>query len=114
MNVSGEESRNPKGYGLGGDPWREMTTLGEPDAVKVARPVRRGESRNLHIVGGIVVKHPEDKQGTRLLPNRTFAQIVTSGQLQPRWGEQALATQQVLDALLCSARQDSSDVAVGG
>jgi predicted dehydrogenase len=45
---------------------------------------------------------------------RTFAQIVTSGQLQPRWGEQALATQQVLDALLCSARQDSSDVAVGG
>ncbi|SRR5579883_784713 len=45
---------------------------------------------------------------------RTFAQIVTSGQLQPRWGEQALATQQVLDALLYSARQDSSWVAVGG
>ncbi len=45
---------------------------------------------------------------------RTFAQIVTSGQLQARWGGQALATQQVLDALLCSARQDSSIVAVGG
>ena len=45
---------------------------------------------------------------------RTFAQIVTSGQLQPRWGEQALATQQVLDALLSSARQDGSPVAVGG
>jgi predicted dehydrogenase len=45
---------------------------------------------------------------------RTFAQIVTSGQLQPRWGEQALATQQVLDALLCSARQESSIMAVGG
>jgi predicted dehydrogenase len=43
---------------------------------------------------------------------RTFAQIVLSGQLQPRWGEQALATQQVLDALLRSARQDSSSVAV--
>jgi hypothetical protein len=45
---------------------------------------------------------------------RTFAQIVTSGQLQPRWGEQALATQQVLDALLRSARQDGKDVAIGG
>ena len=45
---------------------------------------------------------------------RTFAQIVTSGQLQPQWGEQALATQQVLDALLYSARQDSSIVTVGG
>ena len=45
---------------------------------------------------------------------RTFAEIVTSGQRQPRWGEQALATPKVLDALLCSARQDSSVVAVGG
>ncbi len=44
---------------------------------------------------------------------RTFAQIALSGQLQPRWGEQALATQQVLDALLSSARQDSREVAVG-
>src|SRR5262245_34511964 len=44
---------------------------------------------------------------------RTFAQIVTSGQRQPRWGEQALATQQVLDALLCSARQDGNIVTVG-
>src|SRR5262249_11059546 len=33
---------------------------------------------------------------------RTFAQIVTSSQRQPRWGEQALATQRVLDALLRS------------
>lgn len=45
---------------------------------------------------------------------RTFSQIATSGQLQPRWEEQALATQRVLDALLCSARQESSIVAVGG
>ncbi len=45
---------------------------------------------------------------------RTFAQIVTSGQLQPRWGEQALATQQVLDALLRSAGQDGGDVVIGG
>ena len=45
---------------------------------------------------------------------RTFAQVVTSGQRQPQWGERALATQQVLDALLCSARQDGTGVAVGG
>jgi predicted dehydrogenase len=43
---------------------------------------------------------------------RTFADIVTSGQRQPRWEEQALATQQVLDALLCSARQDCGSVEV--
>jgi predicted dehydrogenase len=43
---------------------------------------------------------------------RTFAHIVTTGQLEPPWGEQALATQQVLDALLSSARQDGADVAV--
>jgi predicted dehydrogenase len=45
---------------------------------------------------------------------RIFAQIVTSGQLQPRWAKQALATQQVLDALLRSARQDGKDVAIAG
>jgi predicted dehydrogenase len=44
---------------------------------------------------------------------RTFADIATTGSLQPRWGEQALATQQVLDALLRSARQGSSETAVG-
>ena len=37
--------------------------------MKVARRVRRGESGNLQIVGGIAVKHPEDKQGARPLPN---------------------------------------------
>lgn len=44
---------------------------------------------------------------------RTFAQIVTSGQLQPHWGEQALATQQVIDALLRSAQQNGAAVSVG-
>src|SRR5262249_41751533 len=53
-----------------------------------------------------------DAQETNMI--RTFAQMVTSGGRQPRWGDQALATQQVLDALLCSARQDGSAVAVGG
>ncbi|MBI1916967.1 MAG: hypothetical protein HYS12_19845 [Planctomycetes bacterium] len=44
---------------------------------------------------------------------RTFARIVTSGQLQPAWGEQALATQQVIDACLCSAQQDGKEVTPG-
>jgi predicted dehydrogenase len=43
---------------------------------------------------------------------RDFAQIVTTGQLQPRWGEQALKTQQVLDACLRSAAADGALVAV--
>jgi len=37
---------------------------------------------------------------------RTFARIVTSGQLEPQWGEIALKTQQVLDACLRSAREE--------
>ena len=36
---------------------------------------------------------------------RTFAGLVTSGQLDPQWGEIALKTQQVLDACLRSAGQ---------
>jgi predicted dehydrogenase len=52
-----------------------------------------------------------DAQETYMI--RTFAGIVTSGQLQPGWGEQALATQRVLDALLHSARQGGDAVTVG-
>lgn len=37
---------------------------------------------------------------------RKFAAIVTSGQLEPAWGEMALNTQRVLDACLQSARED--------
>jgi predicted dehydrogenase len=43
---------------------------------------------------------------------RTFAHIVVSGQLDPRWGELALKTQQVVDACLRSAREDGKLVAV--
>ena len=43
---------------------------------------------------------------------RTFARIVTSGQLEPKWGDQALKTQQVLDACLRSAQQDGKVVPV--
>jgi len=43
-----------------------------------------------------------------------FAEIVASGQPRPQWGEQALATRRVLDALLCSARQDGNVVTVRG
>jgi predicted dehydrogenase len=35
---------------------------------------------------------------------RAFARIVLSGQLEPRWGELALKTQQIVDACLLSAR----------
>jgi predicted dehydrogenase len=37
---------------------------------------------------------------------QTFSQIVLSGQLQPQWGEMALKTQSVVDACLCSSRED--------
>src|SRR5262249_11811476 len=43
---------------------------------------------------------------------RTFARIVTSGQLQPQWGELALATQRVIDACLGSAQAGGSVVTV--
>src|SRR5262249_22800872 len=45
---------------------------------------------------------------------RTFARIVTSGQLEPRWGEVALATQQVIDACLRSSREEGRAVPVMG
>jgi predicted dehydrogenase len=51
-----------------------------------------------------------DSQETNMI--RTFAQIVLSRQLEPRWGEIALETQQVLDACLQSAREDGKLVAV--
>lgn len=43
---------------------------------------------------------------------RTFSHIVQTGQLEPRWGENALRTQQVLDACLQSARDGGKLVAV--
>ena len=52
-----------------------------------------------------------DAQETNMI--RTFAQIVMSGQLEPRWGDNALRTQQVLDACLKSARADGQVVTMG-
>ena len=43
---------------------------------------------------------------------RTFARIVTSGQLEPQWGNIALATQQVIDACLRSSAEDGRAVRV--
>lgn len=45
---------------------------------------------------------------------RNFSALVTSGRIEPRWGEQALKTQQVLDACLRSARSDGRPVPLGG
>jgi predicted dehydrogenase len=44
---------------------------------------------------------------------RNFSEIVTSGKLDPSWGEVALATQVVLDACLQSARNGGGLVPVG-
>lgn len=43
---------------------------------------------------------------------RRFSELVTSGAPDPAWGDYALATQQVLDAVLESARKDSQPVAL--
>jgi predicted dehydrogenase len=42
----------------------------------------------------------------------TFSRIVLSGRLEPRWSEQALNTQRVVDACLQSARADGKIVSV--
>jgi predicted dehydrogenase len=47
-----------------------------------------------------------DAQETNMI--RTFARIVTSGQLEPTWGDIALKTQLALDACLESARDGGS------
>ena len=43
---------------------------------------------------------------------RTFSRIATSGQLEPNWGDNALRTQQVLDACLQSAREDGKPISL--
>src|SRR5262249_28853471 len=54
----------------------------------------------------------ENAQETNMI--RKFAQIVLSGQLEPHWGDQALATQQVIDACLRSAQEDGRVIRVLG
>ena len=44
---------------------------------------------------------------------RKFSEMVTSGRLEPRWGELALKTQQVVDACLASARNEGKVIRVG-
>lgn len=51
-----------------------------------------------------------DAQETNMI--RTFSRIVTSGKLEPRWGDQALKTQQVVEACLRSAREGGKLVAM--
>jgi predicted dehydrogenase len=41
---------------------------------------------------------------------RAFSRIVTTGQLEPKWGDNALRTQQLVDACLQSARADGKPV----
>ena len=49
-------------------------------------------------------------QETRMF--ETFSNIVLTGKLEPRWGEQALNTQRVLDACLRSAHEKNITVTV--
>jgi hypothetical protein len=51
-----------------------------------------------------------DSQETNMI--RKFAEMVASGQLEPRWGDLALKTQLILDACLRSARENNQMVAV--
>jgi predicted dehydrogenase len=51
-----------------------------------------------------------DAQETNMI--RTFSGIVTTGRLEPQWGERALKTQQVLEACLRSARADGNKMPV--
>jgi predicted dehydrogenase len=51
-----------------------------------------------------------DAQETNMI--RTFGQIVLTGQLEPKWAEMALRTQQVLDACLRSAHEDGKTITV--
>jgi predicted dehydrogenase len=51
-----------------------------------------------------------DAQETRMV--ETFSGIVLSGKLEPKWGEQALNTQRVLDACLQSARENGATVPI--
>jgi predicted dehydrogenase len=51
-----------------------------------------------------------DAQETNMI--RNFANLATSGKVDPSWGEIALQTQQVLDACLRSAREDGKVVAL--
>jgi predicted dehydrogenase len=51
-----------------------------------------------------------DAQETRMM--ETFSQIVVSGQLEPRWAQQALNTQRVVDGCLLSARENGTMVSL--
>lgn len=52
-----------------------------------------------------------DSQETNMI--RTFAECVTSGKIDPTWGEIALKTQQVVDACWQSARAEGKPLPVG-
>ena len=52
-----------------------------------------------------------DSQETNMI--RTFAELVTSGKIDPAWGDIALKTQQVVDACWQSARAEGKPLPVG-
>ena len=91
--------------------------FGSEAGFEVSRPVfrARGCDHNMegHTRRFVVHEYSNgtpDAQEANMI--RTFARIVTSGRLEPQWGEIALKTQQVIDACLRSAREDGRAVAL--
>lgn len=65
--------------------------------------------RRVHQVGEYSNNSPNAQESKMI---RTFSQNVISRKIDPHWGQIALQTQQVLDALVQSARQGGVDVPV--
>jgi predicted dehydrogenase len=93
--------------------------LGGESGFEVSCPVFRVRGCDFNMEGHVrrfaaheTSNGTEDSQETNMI--RAFSRIVTSGALEPEWGEQALRTQLVLDACLQSARADGKPVAVPG
>jgi predicted dehydrogenase len=91
--------------------------FGSEVGFEVSRPVFRASGCDFNMEGHTrrfavheYSNGTADAQETNMIGR--FAEIVTSGRLEPQWGEMALRTQQVIDACLRSAREDGRPVAL--
>ena len=91
--------------------------FGSEAAFEVNRPVFRVEGCDFNMedhTRRLAVHEYSNGTGNAQETNmiRRFADIVTSGRLEPQWGELVLKTQQVLDSCLRSAREEGKVVTV--
>ncbi len=91
---------------------------GSESVVEVNNPVYRVQCCDHHMENHprrFAVAEYSDSDVTSQEANmiRTFAEMVRTGRLEPKWGEIALKTQQVVDACLQSAREEGRSVRVG-